>query len=296
VPPLAEELLGEIVVAPPGGLEPLLAEAEVLIARGGTQVTAAAIAAAPRLRVIGRSGVGFSEVDVAAATRRGIPVVLAATGGAQAVAEGALALLLALLKRLPELDQAVKTGRFAERERAEVRDVAGAALGIVGYGTIGRRVAALAEPLGMRVRFCDPCVEGSTPLPALFAESDAVSLHVPLTGETRGLVDAALLARAKPGLVLVNVARGAVVRALDDLLAALEAGRLGGVGLDVFEPEPPDPSHPLFAHPRVLCTPHALWRTPRAVEGIFRELAAGVLAALRGERPAAVANPELYAS
>jgi len=294
VPPVAEELLGEIAVAGPGELEALLPEAEVLIARGGTVVTAETIAAAPRLRVIGRSGVGFSEVDVEAATRRGIPVVLAATAGAQAVAEGALALVLALAKRLPELDRAVKGGRWAERDRAEVRDLEGASLGILGYGRIGRRLEALVAPFAMRVRFCDPYVEGGVDLRTLFAESDVVSMHAPLTAETRGIVDAELLAAARPGLLLVNVARGALVRSLDDLLAALESGRLGGVGLDVFEPEPPDPAHPLFAHPRVLCTPHALWRTPRALDGIFRELGEGVLAALRGERPAAVANPELY--
>jgi D-3-phosphoglycerate dehydrogenase / 2-oxoglutarate reductase len=295
VPPLAKELLGEIVVAGPGELDELLLEAEVLIARGGTIVTAAAIESAPHLRVIGRSGVGFSEVDVAAATRRGIPVVLAPTGGAQAVAEGALALVLALAKRLPELDRAVKGGRFAERERADVRDLDGAMLGILGYGQIGRRLAALAAPLGMHVQFSDPYVDGGVDLETLFAASDAVAIHAPLTEQTRGIVDGGLLSRARPGLLLVNVARGALVRSLDDLFAALETGRLGGVGLDVFEPEPPDPSHPLFAHPRVICTPHALWRTPRAVEGIFREMSEGILAALRGEQPAGVANPELYA-
>ena len=295
VPPFVEELLGPIVVASPGELESLLPEAEVLIARGGTTVTAATIAAAPRLRVIARSGVGFSEVDVEAATRRGIPVVLAPTAGAQAVAEGALALVLALAKRLPELDRAVKEGRWEERDRADVRDLHGAALGILGYGRIGRRLEALAEPFELRVRFFDPYVAGSVTLTELFAESDVVSIHAPLTDETRGIVDAPLLEHARPGLLLVNVARGALVRSPDDLLAALESGRLGGVGLDVFEPEPPDTSHPLFAHPRVLCTPHALWRTPRALEGIFREMGEGVLAALRGERPAGVANPELYA-
>ena len=144
------------------------------------------------------------------------------------------------------------------------------------------------------MRYFDPYVEGGVELETLFAESDAVSIHAPLTDETRGIVDARLLDRARPGLLLVNVARGALVRSLDDLLAGLASGRLGGVGLDVFEPEPPDVSHPLFAHPRVLCSPHALWRTPRAVEGIFREMSEGVLAALRGERPAAVANPDVY--
>jgi phosphoglycerate dehydrogenase-like enzyme len=294
VPAVAEELLGEIVVASPAELDALLPDAEVLIARGGTLVTEETMAAAPRLRVIGRSGVGFSEVDVEAATRRGIPVVLASTAGAQAVAEGALALVLALAKRLPELDRTVKEGRWAERDRAEIVDLHGASLGILGYGRIGRRLEVLVAPFEMRVQFCDPYVEGGVDLATLLSTSDVVSIHAPLTAETRGMVDADVLRGARPGLLLVNLARGALVRSLDDLLAALESGRLGGVGLDVFEPEPPDTSHPLFAHPRVLCTPHALWRTPRALDGIFREMSEGVLAALRGERPAAVANPELY--
>jgi phosphoglycerate dehydrogenase-like enzyme len=300
VSPPAEELLGEIIVA--SGLEELdalLAEVEVLIVRGGTVITAETIAAAPRLRVIARSGVGFSEVDVEAATRRGIPVVITPRAGAQAVAEGALALMLALAKRLPDLDRAVRDGRWAARDEIEIRDLFGSTLGIVGLGRIGRLLARLVEPFELRVLAHDPYVAAAegvelVGLESLFAESDFVSLHAPLTGQTRGLVDAGLLAAAKPGLVLVNLGRGALVRSLDDLLAALESGRLGGVGLDVFEPEPPDPAHPLFAHPHVICSPHALWRTPRALEGIFRELSEGVLAVLRGERPPAVADPSLY--
>lgn len=294
VAPPAEELLGEIEVAGADELALLLPEAEVLIVRGGTVITGAMIEAAARLKVIGRSGVGFSEVDVATATSRGIPVVITPGAGAHAVAEGALTLMLALAKRLPELDRAVVEGRWGARDEIEPQDFEGATLGIVGFGRIGSALAALVDPFGMRILLHDPYVDGSVAVHTLFAESDFVSLHAPLTEETRGLVDADLLAAARPGLVLVNLARGGLVRSLYDLLAALESRRLGGVGLDVFEPEPPDPRHPLFRHPRVLCSPHALWRTPRALEATFRELAEGVLAALRGERPAAVANPELY--
>ena len=269
----------------------------MLIARGGTVVGADTLAAAPRLRVIGRSGVGFDTVDVAEATRRGIPVVLARNAGADAVASGALALLLALAKRLPELDRIVKDGSWALRDTVELADLEGGTLGIVGFGRIGRRLARLVEPFEMRVLASDPYGTDApelVDLPTLFRESDAVSLHAPLTAETRGIVDAELLAEAKPGLLLVNLARGGLVSSLDDLLAALEAGRLGGVGLDVFDPEPPDVSHPLFRHPRVLCSPHSLWRTPKALHAIFREMSEGVLAVLRGERWPGVANPEVY--
>ena len=287
VHPVAEEILGEIVV---GDWRALLPEAVALIVRGDASVTAADLQAAPKLRVIGRSGVGIDRVDVEAARARGIPVVIAPGANARAVAEGALTLALALLKRLPELGDAVRERDWDARDRLAVRDAAGATIGIVGYGRIGRELAELARALGMQVLAHDPWVdEASTPIDALFENADVVSLHAPLTAETRGLVGPGLLGRARPGLILVNTARGALVSSLDDLLAALDSGRLGGVGLDVFDEEPPDPSHPLFAHPRVLATPHALGLTEGAREAVFRATAEGVAAALRGEHPPHVA-------
>ena len=301
----ARELLaefGELVVAPAddeAALVPLVADAVALIARGGTRVSARVIEAAPSLRVIGRSGVGYDLVDVAAANRRRIPVVLAPGGGAQAVAEGAMAMLLALVKQLPVLDSLVREGRWSERDEVDIRDLEGATLGIVGLGRIGARLARIARPFGLRVLAHDPYVAGSdeverVDLETLFATSDYVSLHAPLTAETRGLVDTALLSLARPGLILVNLGRGGLVRSLDDLLAGLESGALGGVGLDVFEHEPPDVSHALFRHPRVLLSPHALGLSRLSKERIFREMAEGMAAVLRGERPPAVANPEIY--
>jgi D-3-phosphoglycerate dehydrogenase len=288
VHPVAEEVLGPIAT---GDWRAQLAEAEALIVRGDAFVTADDIAAAPKLRVIGRSGVGVDNIDLAAAAARGIPVVIAPGSAARAVAEGALAFAFALLKRLPELGAAVRAGDWAARDRVEVLDVADATMGIVGYGRIGRELGDLARALGMHVLAHDPDVDdAATPLDALFANADIVSLHAPLTDETRGLVGPELLAQANPGLILVNTARGALVSSLDDLLAALESGRLGGVGLDVFEEEPPDPSHPLFAHPRVLLTPHALGLTRGAREAVFRAMAEGVAAALRGEPPPTVAR------
>ncbi len=297
--PVAEELLGEIVVADEQTLPKLVRDAEALIVRGDSTVDAALIDAAPRLRVIGRSGVGVSEIDLDAATRRGIPVVVTPGAGARAVAEGALALLLALAKRLPELDRAVREGRWAARDEIEVRDLEGATLGIVGFGLIGRELARVVAPFELRLLAHDPYAQPAADvelvdLSALFARSDFVSVHAPLTDETRGMIDAGLLQRAKPGLIFANLGRGALVRSLDDLLAALESGRLAGVGLDVFDPEPPDVSHPLFRHPGVLLTPHTLGLSRRARERIFREAAEGILAVLGGRRPRAVANPELY--
>ena len=303
--PPAPDLLrdfGELVVAPDDDeaeLLPLVRDAVAVIARGGARIGARLIEEAPELRVIGRSGVGVDRVDVDAATRRGIPVVITPDAGAQAVAEGAIAMMLSLAKRLPLLDRATREGRWEERDRVEIGDFEGSTLGIVGLGRIGRRVAELARPFGMRVVAYDPFAEDAidvelVDLPALFATSDFVSLHAPLTAETRGLVDESLLTLARPGMILVNLSRGALIRSLDDLLAALESGRLAGLGLDVFDPEPPDVSHPLFRDPRVLLSPHALGMSRRAKERIFREMAEGMAAALRGERPPAVANPEIY--
>jgi D-3-phosphoglycerate dehydrogenase / 2-oxoglutarate reductase len=298
VAPPAEEILGPIAVPAPGELEAELADADALIVRGGHRVTAELLAAAPRLKAIGRSGVGVDNVDLESATRRGIPVVITPGAGAQAVAEGALALMLALAKQLPALDDAVREGRWSARDELEIRDLAGATLGIVGLGRIGLRVAELAQPFGVRLIAHDPFLEEPpgielVDLPVLFGESDLISVHAPLTPETEGLIDAGLLSLAG-GAILVNLSRGGLVRSLDDLHAALESGALYAVGLDVFDPEPPDLSHPLFDHPRVLLSPHALGLSRGARRQIFEEVAEGVAAVLRGERPAAVANPEVY--
>jgi len=306
IAPPTEEILGgfcEIVVAPSSDEEtllPLVADAVALIVRGGTRVSARLIEAAPALRVIGRSGIGFDEIDLEAANHRRIPVVITPNANAQAVAEGALAMILCLAKDLVGLDALVRSGRWPERDHADVRDLEGATLGIVGLGRIGRRLVELVQPFGTRVLAYDPFVEaaegvGLVGLGTLFAESDYVSLHAPLTPVTRGMVDADLLALAGPGAVLVNLARGGLVRSLDDLLGTLESGALHAVGLDVFEPEPPELAHPLFRHPRVLVSPHVLGMSRLSKRRIFGEMSEGIAAVLRGDRPASVANPEIYA-
>jgi D-3-phosphoglycerate dehydrogenase len=300
--PPAEEVLGEIAVAPEpteDALLPLVRDAVALIARGDATISARLIDAAPELRVIGRTGVGVERIDLEAATRRGIPVVIAPDGGAQAVAEGALAFILALAKDLTTLDEAVRDGHWAARDEVELWDVDGSTIGIVGLGRIGRRLATLATALGARILAYDPYVDSAegielVELDTLFGESDYISLHAPLTPETRGLVDARLLSLAR-GAVLVNLGRGALVSSLDDLHAALQSGALCGVGLDVFDPEPPDPAHPLFRHRRVMLSPHALGLSRRARRQLFTEVAEGITAVLRGDRPRAVANPEIYA-
>jgi D-3-phosphoglycerate dehydrogenase / 2-oxoglutarate reductase len=280
-------------VARPGPQD--LAVAEGAIVRADAVVDAALLARAPRLRVLARTGVGVDRVDLAAAGARGIAVVITPDSGTRAVAEGVMAHVLHLVKRLGPLTRLVREGRWAERAGVAVGDLDGATIGIVGYGRIGRRVGELAAAFGMGVLAHDPI----SPPPAgidrpdlgeLAAASDVLTLHAPLTEATHHLVDAAVLARIRPGAVLVNCGRGGLLD-LDAALAALESGRLGGVGLDVFDPEPP-PHHPLFDHPGVVLTPHLMGLTRRATAATFAAAARGVGDVLAGRRPAALANPD----
>jgi phosphoglycerate dehydrogenase-like enzyme len=294
-PTLVTGALGDTVefVARPSPED--LAIAEGAIVRADAVVDAALLARAPRLRVLARTGVGVDLVDVAEASARGIAVVITPDSGTRAVAEGVLAQILHLVKRLGPLTALVREGRWTERAGAAVGDLDGATIGIIGYGRIGRRVGELAAAFGMRVLahdpVCPPPAEVDRPdLAELAGASDVLTLHAPLTAATRHLVDAGLLGRMRPGAILVNCGRGGLLD-LDAALAALESGRLGGIGLDVFDPEPP-PHHPLFDHPNVVLTPHLMGLTRRATAATFAAAAQGVLDVLAGRRPAALANPD----
>lgn len=300
---ILEGLARVVLATDEGTLRRLAPEAVGFIVRGDTSLSGELVASAPRLKVIGRSGVGVDNVDVAAATRRRIPVVVTPFAGVDAVAEGAFAMLLSLAKRLGELDAIVRAGRWSERNAARLGDLAGSTLGVVGMGRIGRRVVQLGGAFDMQVLVADPLVDpgeikalGAEPatLEALFASAEFISLHAPLTPSTRGMITADLLAAAGPGAVLVNLARGALIESYDALLEALSSGALAGLGLDVFEPEPPDLSHSLFKHPQVLLSPHALGLTVKSRETIFRVMTEGIRAVLEGGRPEFVANPEIY--
>jgi len=297
VPPVAREAfapLGEIVVG--GGA---VADAEVLIVRGAP-VGAELLERAPRLRAIARTGAGYDNVDVEAATERGIPIVYAPGVGSQPVAEGTVALMLAAAKRLRALGALVENGSWASRYEVPGFDLEGACLGVVGFGSIGRHVARLCRGLGMRVIAHDPALKGSTGDPRvelvglhdLVRRADVISFHCELTEATRGLVDHRLLAQVKRGAILVNVARGQIVESEDVLAEALVSGRLSAVALDVFPTEPPEPRHRLYEDPRVICTPHSVGLTRRWNEEVFGCLADGVQALLAGEQPANLLNPE----
>jgi D-3-phosphoglycerate dehydrogenase len=297
VPPVAREAfaaLGEIEVNGAGDL----AGAEVLIVRG-TSLDAASIASVDGLRVIARTGAGYDNLDVEAATRAGIPIVYAPAVGSQPIAEGTVALILAAAKRLRELGDIVSSTAWESRYTVVGLDLDGACAGVVGLGAIGRRVASLCRALGMVVVAHDPAADASpaegvelVSLEELVRRADVITLHCALTERTRGLVNRDLLSQVKPGAVLVNAARGAIVESEDVLAEALASGRLSAVALDVHPSEPPRTTHRLYSDHRVISTPHSVGLTRRWNEEVFHCLAAGVTTVLNGGHPPNLLNPE----
>jgi D-3-phosphoglycerate dehydrogenase len=243
---------------------PHVAGADALVLR--TQpLTAAAIAAAPQLKIVSRHGVGYDAVDVAALNARGIPLCIVGDVNSRAVAEHTLMLMLAVARKAAQHDAAVRRGAWEVRNRFETVELDGKNLLLAGFGRIGRRVAELARAFGMTVTAYDPFVKpdvmakhGVRPAADLvraLGEADYVSLHMP--GSTAGAVIFEEEIKAmKPGAILINAARGGLV---DEVLLdrALREGRLGGAGLDVLKAEPPDPGHPLLSNDRVVLSPHA---------------------------------------
>ncbi len=247
----------------PADLLEAVSDAEGLVIRSGTKVTAEVIAAAEKLRVVGRAGIGVDNVAVDAATARGIAVVNTPEGNTVTTAEHAIALLVSLARHIPQATASMKAGHW-DKKRFTGLELSQRILGVIGLGNIGRIVARKAQGLGMRVIAADPHIGVEqaqkldvelVTLDELLGRADAISVHVPRTKETAGLLGAAAFAKMKPGVLLVNAARGGIVDEAA-LLDALDAGRVGGAALDVFETEPPPADHPLVGHPQVVCTPH----------------------------------------
>jgi phosphoglycerate dehydrogenase-like enzyme len=292
--PDAEELLrarAEVVLAhEPNGADPLrhVAEADAVLTRGQGRIDAALLAAGPRLRAVARCGAGLDNVDVAGATARGIPVVHAPGASSSTLAEHTLMLLLAAARDLPRLERAVAHGDWEARNGFQGRELAGATLGIVGLGAIGRNVAELATAFGMRVVYWSPSTRDGAyafaELDELLAAADFVTLHVALSDTTRGLLDARRLALMKPDAVLVNTARGALV---DEhaVAAALTGSRLGRYAADVLAEEPPGEDSPLPGHPHTVITPHTGGLTNVAYRQMCVTTAQNVLRVLQGEEP-----------
>jgi (S)-sulfolactate dehydrogenase len=244
----------------------LLQDAPGLIVRNRTRVDAELLAAAPRLRVIGRLGVGLDNIDVRACRARGIEVIPATGANALAVAEYVVAAVMVLLRGAYLSSAEVAAGKWPRPRLSEGRETAGRTLGLVGFGGIGQLTARLAQAVGMRVVACDPFLSAAAPawaetgvarreLDDLLAEADVVSLHVPLTAQTRGLMDAARIDRMKVEAVLINTARGGIVDEAA-LAAALHNGKLAGAALDVFAHEPLPAGSPLATAPNLILTPH----------------------------------------
>ncbi len=247
----------------------------------------------PNLKVIARTGVGTELVDLKEADARNIPVVVTPGSNTVAVAEGVIAQILHLSKRLGPLTKLVATGKWDQRTKYPVGDLANQTLGIIGYGRIGKKVADIASAFDLKILAFDPIAEipasnkvGS--IAELLADSDFVTLHIPLTPETNGLIGKAELASMKSGAILINCSRGTLVD-LDAALESLNSGKLGGLGLDVFDPEPPK-HHPIFDHENVVLTPHVMGLSNQATIATYVMAAEGARDVLTGVKPKAIAN------
>jgi len=265
--------------------------ADALVVDAGTTVTEHVVTSLDRLAVVARAGTGVDNIDVAIARRHGVEVVNVPDYATEEVSTHALALLLACLRRVVTYDRSVRDGEWDWTVGRPIQRLAGDTVGIVGFGTIGRRFARKLRGFDVDVIAYDPYVEESVmddrgvwkvPFERLLDVSDAVSLHVPLTDETRGLIDADAIAAMADDAVLVNTARGSVVDETA-LETALRAGTLGVAGLDVRKTEPPSSS--LSALDNVISTPHAGWYSEQARDELNRTVAADVARVLRGESP-----------
>ncbi len=274
----------------------LLANAEALVVRSGTRVDGDLMDAAPRLRVVGRAGVGVDNIDLEAATRRGVLVVNAPFANSVSAAEHAFGLLLSQARNIARADASMRSGRW---DRAAFRGVEldGKTLGLVGLGRIGRLVTDRALAFGMRVVACDPYVTADQAreagaelmdLDLLLATSDFVSLHLPRTPETENLLDREAFAKAKPGIRIVNASRGGIIDE-EALAEAIRDGQVAGAALDVFSEEPLQ-GGPLIELPEVVLTPHLGASTVEAQHKAGLHVAQSVVGGLAGEPVMAAVN------
>ena len=273
----AEELLKEI------------GNYDAAIVRGRTKVTAAVLENAANLKVVGRAGVGVDNIDLAAAQSKGVTVVNSPMATTVAVAEHSMALMLSLIRAVPTADAAMKAGQWAKKQLIGT-ELNGKTLGIIGMGRIGSAVGERAAVFGMHIIGHDPLIteeeirqRGAEPvsLTELYNKSDFISMHLPLTPDTRGMIDGQAIGHMKRGVLLVCAARGGVIDETA-LLAGLESGQIAGAALDVFENEPPGLTA-LVAHPNVVATPHIGAQTAEAQIRAATDIASEVLAALKGE-------------
>jgi D-3-phosphoglycerate dehydrogenase len=266
-----------------------VAESDALITRSGTAVTEALVSAGSRLRVVGRAGVGLDNVDVDAATARGILVINAPTANILSATEHTMAMLLALCRNIPEAHASVKRGEW-NRSKFMGIELSGKTLGIIGLGRIGTRIALRARAFEMRVIAYDPYVSDAVydkvaaekvTLDGLLARADVITVHTPLTDETRGMMGEDEFAKMRDGVLVLNIARGGIYDE-QALAAALASGKVAGAAIDVYEEEPPGKDHPLLNAPNVIVSPHIGANTIEAQDRVAVQTAEMVVEALRG--------------
>jgi D-3-phosphoglycerate dehydrogenase len=271
------------------------------ILTGFAPITANVIRAGDRLQVIGRYGIGVDNIDVAEATRRGIPVTNVPAYCLDEVAEHAVALLLACARNVCRYDSAVRAGNWLLETGRHVVRIRGRTLGILGFGKIGQTLAAKAQGFGVRIIAYDPYVSRDiirrhqgepVSLDDLVTQSDFLSIHTPLTSETRNLLNEDRLRRMKPTAFLINTARGGIIDQ-NALLRALKEGWIAGAALDVFEPEHLPPDHPLLSLPNLMITPHVAFYSTQSILELQITAARNVAAILSGHRPNSIVNPEV---
>jgi (S)-sulfolactate dehydrogenase len=278
------------LVDQPHRLLTLVGDADAVIVRNRTQVRGELLAACDAVSVIGRLGVGLDNIDMAGCEARGIRVIAATGANALAVAEYVIATAMVLLRGAYQSTEALASGAWPRAALSSGRETAGKTLGLIGFGGIGRLTAVLARGLGMRVLAHDPMLQSHDPvwtqcgvqamaLEELLSQADVVSLHVPLTPATRGLLSAGRVAGMKKGAVVINTARGGIADEAA-IAAAIRAGRLGGAAFDVFEPEPLPVGNPWAGCPNVLLTPHVAGVTAEANARVSALIADEVAAGL----------------
>ena len=275
---------------------------DAVLMRGSVPFTRRVIGAPANVKIIARHGVGFDTVDLAAATERGIAVMVPKGANADAVAEHSLALMLSLARELPRFDRDLRHGKWKDPQ-ALGKGFRGRVVGILGYGEIGRKTAELASACGARVVAhtrsridnLPAGIEHEPDFDRFLSRVDILSLHCPTTDKTRGLIGAKAIATMKDGAIIVNTARGAIVDEAA-LVAALKSGKLAGAGVDVYGVEPPDPNHPLFSLPNVICTPHVAAATEDSMNRCGTIAAHNIVSYLRGELydRRNLVNPEVF--
>lgn len=282
----------EVVENPTITAEELLnvvSEYDALIVRGRTKVTAAVLAAGTKLKVVGRAGVGVDNIDLNAAKEHKITVVNSPTATSVAVAELTLGMMLSVVREIPRADAGLKAGKWLKKE-LEGTELCGKTLGVIGYGRIGANVAQRAKAFEMKILAYDPLLpvdevqkRGGEPvsLEELLKRADMITLHIPLTNDTRGILNEAAFAKMKQGVYIVCAARGGVIDEAA-LLAALNSGKVAGAALDVFATEPPGLTD-LVSHPKVIGTPHIGAQTVEAQSRAAHDISEEVLAALEGK-------------